>query len=144
MSTQSIPQEKATGTFFERASLGFRPALLVALVLLGFALRVAFSMANKGDFAFSGWDGKEYHSYALSILAGQADNYPHFLNCIRSPGYPLFLIPFVALSATAVWPIQLAQCFIGIFQAFLLGHIVRNWAGRTAGQWTLAIALRLS
>jgi len=122
-------------------SLGMKPMLLAALLFLGLAARIGFCILCRGDIAYDAWDGREYHGYALSILSGQGDVYVHFLNCIRSPGYPLFLVPFVAFSATALWPIQLAQVVLGIFQAFLLAHIVARWAGLTAGQWTLAIAL---
>ena len=115
--------------------------LEIALLVAGLVLRVAYAITVRGDNVFSGWDGKEYHAYAQSILAGQGDVYPHFLNCIRAPFYPLFLVPFVAVNAQALWPIQLVQCLMGVFQAWLLSRIVFRWAGPAAGRWTLALAL---
>jgi Dolichyl-phosphate-mannose-protein mannosyltransferase len=92
------------------------------------------------EASFSGWDGKEYYAYAQSILSLQWDNYPRYFNSIRPIGYPLFLIPFVAISRS-VWPIQIAQALLGILQALVLSKIASHWCGRRAGDFALVLAL---
>ncbi|MEW6302530.1 MAG: hypothetical protein AB1705_03610 [Verrucomicrobiota bacterium] len=99
--------------------------LLAAGLLLRFAACV---MVNRGD-PFGGWDGREYHAFAQHLFRFAGDDYPRFFNFVRAPGYPLFLLPFVAFNTTAVWHIQLVQCFLGVFQAVLLAGIAARWAG---------------
>ena len=110
------------------------------LLVAGLILRLAFSATVDRESSFGGWDGKEYYAYAQSLLAHQWDVYPRFFNSIRPPFYPIFLVPFVVFSKS-VWPIQITQSFIGVFQALLLAHIAGRWRGQRAGNWALAIAL---
>ena len=109
------------------------------LLVIGLLLRCAFSLTVDKESSFGGWDGKEYYAYAHSLWH-LSDAYPRFFNSIRPPFYPIFLMPFVAIS-NQVWPIQLAQSFIGVFQCFLLAHIAGRWRGQQAGSWAFAIAL---
>lgn len=104
------------------------------------ALRIAYALTQQGEQIFGGWDGREYHAYAQSLLAGRGDDYPRFFNCLRAPGYPLFLVPFVALDAEALRPLQFAQAMLGAWQAWLLGLIAAHWAGQRAGNWALVLA----
>ncbi len=110
------------------------------LLLAGLLLRIAYCTTVDRESSFGGWDGKEYYAYAQSLVSHQWDAYPRYFNSIRPPFYPIFLLPFVVLSK-AVWPIQLAQSFMGVFQAFVLAHIAGRWRGRRAGNWAFAIAL---
>ncbi len=111
------------------------------LLLLGFGLRFGYGLTVSHEAAFGGWDGKEFHAYAQSLLHWQGDDYPRFFNFIRAPFYAIFLMPFVAFSADWVWPIQLVQSLLGVLQAILLGRIAGCWAGPRAGQWAFLIAL---
>lgn len=111
------------------------------LLLAGLALRLGFCLTVDREAAFGGWDGKEYHAYAQRLLHFQGDDYPRFFNCLRAPGYPLFLTPFVALTTHYIWPIQLAQSLLGILQVWLLASLAGRWAGRRAGDWALVLAV---
>ncbi len=111
------------------------------LLLLGFLLRFGYSLTLSREAAFGGWDGREFHAYAQSLMHFQGDDYPRFFNFIRAPFYALFLMPFVAFSSEWVWPIQLAQSLLGVLQAVILGRIAGGWAGARAGQWAFLIAL---
>ena len=43
-------------------------------------------------------DGIEYLAYARSILDGKWDDHPRIYDLVRAPLYPLFLVPFEALT----------------------------------------------
>lgn len=111
------------------------------LLIIGLALRVALCLTVDRESAFYGWDGKEYHGYAQSLLAGHGDDYPRYFNNVRPPLYPIFLIPFVAISTKIVWHIQLVQSLLGVLQAVILAKIAGRWAGQNAGDWAFAIVL---
>ncbi len=111
------------------------------LLLAGLLIRVAYATTIDKESSFGGVDGKEYYAYAQSLLSHQWDAYPRYFNSIRPPFYPIFLTPFVAISNQVVWPIQLVQAFIGVFQACLLAHIAGSWRGQRAANWALVIAL---
>jgi len=111
------------------------------LLIIGLALRVALCLTVDRESAFYGWDGKEYHGYAQSLLAGHGDDYPRYFNNVRPPLYPIFLIPFVAISTKIIWHIQLAQSLLGILQAVILAKIAGRWAGQKAGDWAFVIVL---
>ncbi|HEY0404491.1 MAG TPA: hypothetical protein VGC89_02115 [Pyrinomonadaceae bacterium] len=51
------------------------------------------------------------------MLALRWDDYPRYFNSIRPPFYPLFLMPFLALSSKVVWHIQPAQSLLGVSHA---------------------------
>src|ERR1700674_3474275 len=81
------------------------------LLVAGLLIRMAYCVTVDKESSFGGWDGKEYYAYAQSLLSHQWDAYPRYFNSIRPPFYPIFLMPFVAISNQVVWPIQLAQSF---------------------------------
>lgn len=111
------------------------------LLIIGFLLRLVFCLMIDKESSFGGWDGKEYHAYAQSLLALKWDNYPRYFNNIRPPFYPFFLVPFVALNDQVVWHIQLAQAILGILQAIILAKIAGRWAGQQAGNWAFILVL---
>lgn len=113
----------------------------VWLLLAGLILRIAFCLMTSKTSALAEVDGREHYAYAQSLLALEWDNYPRYFNCIRPPLYPIFLTPFVAISARYVWHIQLAQAALGVLQALIIGSIAGRWAGQSAGNWALVIAL---
>ncbi|HSH94772.1 MAG TPA: glycosyltransferase family 39 protein, partial [Roseimicrobium sp.] len=134
MNSTSIPNPSETGERWQwkRWHLG---VLFVGLIFRF----VSAWWISTGD-PFGGWDGREYHAFAQSLAVFGGDEYPRFFNFVRAPGYPVLLVPFVWIGGTAIWPVQLVQCFLGVFQAWLLAEIVRRWAGRRAGDWMLLIA----
>src|SRR5947209_13132538 len=111
------------------------------LAAAGLLIRIAYCLTVSKESSFAGWDGKEYFAYAQSLLSLRWDAYPRYFNSIRPPFYPLFLVPFVAINNQVVWPIQVVQSFIGVFQAFILAHIAGRWRGQRAGNWAFAITL---
>lgn len=113
----------------------------VWLLLAGLLVRVGFCLLTNQSAALAEVDGREHYAYAQSLLALRWDNYPRYFNCIRPPLYPIFLTPFVALSARFVWHIQLAQAVLGTLQALLIASVAGRWVGQRAGNWALVIAL---
>ncbi|MBI4327203.1 MAG: hypothetical protein HY674_18360 [Chloroflexi bacterium] len=111
------------------------------LLIAGLILRAAFSAIIARSDPFGGWDGREYHAFARSLLALAGDDYPRFFNFVRAPGYPLILMPFVMLNPIQVWHIQLAQSLLGVFFAFLLGKVAARWAGAPTGDWAFCLAI---
>jgi glycosyltransferase involved in cell wall biosynthesis/4-amino-4-deoxy-L-arabinose transferase-like glycosyltransferase len=111
------------------------------LLLIGLGLRLGYACTVDAEAAFGGWDGREYHAYAQFLGAFRGDDYPRFFNSVRAPFYPVFLIPFVKLSVTAIWPIQMVQSLLGVLQAWTLAVIAGRWAGQRAGTWALVIGL---
>lgn len=108
------------------------------LLVLGLLLRVGYSLALDRESSFGGWDGKEYFAYAQSLLSFHGDDYPRYLNFVRPPGYPFFLMPFVAISDSVIWPIQIIQSLMGVSLAIVLGKIAGRWSGQRAGDWAFA------
>ncbi|MBI3300122.1 MAG: glycosyltransferase family 39 protein [Elusimicrobia bacterium] len=69
---------------------------------------------------------------------------PFVPNTFRTPGYPLFLAPFVALFDAPVLPAALAQCLIGAATAVLLWRWLEpRWGRLAAAVGALAVALDL-
>jgi len=110
------------------------------VLLAALLIRIAVGVVVDRESSFAGWDGKEYYAYAHSLLTLHGDSYPRYFNLIRPAGYPIFLIPFVAISNN-IWPIQIAQAFIGTFQAWLLGSIACRWRGQRSGNISFVITL---
>jgi 4-amino-4-deoxy-L-arabinose transferase-like glycosyltransferase len=113
----------------------------VWILVVGLLLRIGFCLMTSSSSALAEVDGREHHAYAQSLLALKWDDYPRYFNCIRPPLYPIFLTPFVALSARYVWHIQLAQAMLGVLQALIVGSIAGRWAGQRAGNWAFLIVL---
>lgn len=109
-------------------------------MLIGLALRIGMTLRVSGEDAFAGWDGHEYYAYAQSILHGQWDNYARISQVIRPPFYPIFLTPFAALTSR-IWPIQIAQCILGVILCFVLANIALRWRNQRAGNAALVLAL---
>jgi len=109
------------------------------VLLAAVALRLAYALTLNTEQIFFGWDGREFHAYAQSLLAGRGDDYPRFFNFIRAPGYSLFLMPFVALDTGTLRHVQFAQVLLGGWQVWLLGLIAARWAGQRAGNWALVL-----
>jgi hypothetical protein len=110
------------------------------VLLAAVALRLAYALTLNTEQIFFGWDGKEFHAYAQSLLAGRGDDYPRFFNFTRAPGYSLFLLPFVALDAGNLRQVQCAQVLLGGWQVWVLALITARWAGQRAGNWALVLA----
>jgi 4-amino-4-deoxy-L-arabinose transferase-like glycosyltransferase len=108
--------------------------------LVGLVARVAFGLMTGRDAANAGWDGKEYYAYAQSLLAFQGDNYSRFFAGIRPPLYPIFLMPFAAVTEH-VWPIQITQSLISVFTAFVVARVAGRWRGQRAGSFALLLVL---
>ena len=104
-------------------------------------MRVAFFLSVSREASFGGWDGKEYHAYARSLLAHNWDQYARYFNNIRPPFYPMFLVPFVAINDQVVWHIQLAQALLGVCTAVAIAKLVGRWAGQSAGNCTFVVVL---
>ena len=102
------------------------------LLLAGILLRMAFSLTVDTQSSYAGWDGEEYHAYAISLLHLRGDDYPRTLNAIRPPGYPIFLMPFVAIDPRATWHVQLVQCILGAILALIIASIAARWQGKRA------------
>ena len=113
----------------------------VVLLCVGFLLRIGCAYHIGKDDPFGGWDGREYYGLATHLLSFQGFDYPRFFNFIRAPGYPLFLMPFIALSPHGLWPIQLANCLLGVFQVLLLAWITSQWAGPRAANYAFSLAV---
>ncbi|MGE0882717.1 MAG: glycosyltransferase family 39 protein [Blastocatellales bacterium] len=111
------------------------------LLIIGLALRLALCLTVSKTAAFFGWDGTEYHAYAQSLLAGQGDEYPRVAYAIRPPFYPIFLVPFVAISSQIVWHIQLVQSVLGVISATILALVAGKLAGQKAGDWAFTISI---
>ena len=111
------------------------------LLIIGLIIRIAFAFSVDKESSFGGWDGKEYHAYSQSLLAGKWDDYPRFFNNTRPPFYPVFLIPFVAISGQSVRHIQFVQAVLGILLVILLAKTAGRWAGESAGDWAFVIAI---
>ncbi len=111
------------------------------LLIVGLILRIAFALTVDKESSFGGWDGQEYHAYSQSLLAGKWDDYPRYFNNIRPPLYPVFLIPFVAVSSQTVRHIQFVQALLGILLVVVLAKIAGRWAGESAGNWAFVIAV---
>ena len=112
-----------------------------ALLLAGIVLRLAFSFTVNTEDSYAGWDGHEFHQYAINLLHFAGDNYARTLNAVRSPGYPIFLMPFVAINQDTTVHIQIAQCLLGAILALILGRIAGRWGGQDAGNFAFAMAL---
>jgi 4-amino-4-deoxy-L-arabinose transferase-like glycosyltransferase len=110
------------------------------VLIVGLIIRLGFCLTVDRESSFGGWDGKEYHAYAQSLLALEWD-YPRYFNNIRPPFYPIFLMPFVAVNDHIVWHIQVAQSLLGVLQAFVLAKIVGRWAGQRAGSLAFLLIL---
>lgn len=115
--------------------------LHLCLLLVGISVRLAFSFTVSTEDSYAGWDGHEYHAYASSLRYFRGDDYPRTMNALRSPFYPIFLIPFVAVDDHATRHIQVAQCMLGALLAFILAHIAARWSSNRAGDIAFVGAL---
>jgi hypothetical protein len=128
---------------------------ILSLLFLAVALRIGYAfVAIPPVPALMNQDGIEYLSYARTLATGRGDDYPSLYNLIRSPLYPVFLIPFemaipsegrsiqvtdwLGIEPVQIRAIQITQAFLAAITAWLLGELARRSAGAWAGLLTLA------
>ncbi|MCK9582757.1 MAG: glycosyltransferase family 39 protein [Endomicrobiales bacterium] len=108
--------------------------ILVAIILVGFLLRLSFFMAAKP------WDPiieKEkiivsdaitYHEYAVNIVQNKIIASPdEFYDAFRTPGYPLFIASVYSVFGVKPWVVLLFQIvlnILGLLLVFMLGNII--------------------
>ena len=62
----------------------------------------------------------------------------------RTPGYPVFLAPFIAVFPNPILPIAAAQCFLSALNAALIWRWLNDaWGRRAAAVGSMAVALDL-
>jgi hypothetical protein len=116
----------------ERRSQGLRPPYdlrsatydLILIGLLAAATNFGFLIASNGDFTFP--DSETYLTPAQHLLQGLG--YTNDVNepdTMRTPVYPLLLIPFVALTSSLT-PIVVVQHLINIALAMAIYLFVRR------------------
>ena len=113
----------------------------IYLLAAGIIIRLALSVTLNVEQSYGGWDGHEYHAYAINLLNVRGDDYPRTFNEIRAPGYPIFLIPFVAISEQITWHIQVIQCFLGGLLTLILARVAARWCGSRAADFAFVISL---
>ncbi len=108
-------------------------AALVAAFVLGLAVRIYLAAARGPPVG----DEVTYLSCAQNVLAGRGWLVPLFglkLRLFLPPGYPAFLLPFVAAFGDAApWAAAGAQAALGIATAALLSALGKRLAGNLAG-----------
>jgi hypothetical protein len=109
-----------------------RRAQLAAVVMLSFILRAMWLMRSGSDWAV-GADSHLYLALARGLRAG-CGFAPYTERCgvpelMRTPGYPVFLVPFLAHLRLAV----LIQAALGALVCFVVANFARRRAGPIAG-----------
>ncbi len=132
--------------------------LLSILLVIGLGLRTGLSLRTDPESSLIELeDGIEYLAYARSIIDGKWDDHPRIYDLVRAPLYPLFLVPFEALtpqkgreltpsakhhleppvkvSRGMFRAIQAVQVALSLATAGLVGLIARRLAGPSAQIW---------
>ena len=125
-----------TGVSGRRFKIG-----LVALLLLGFALRVAYVVAQPSHdpaFARPMLDGAYYLEWARALAAGGTGPAGAFY---LAPLYPYLLSGFLQLAGESFAALYLIQHALLVAAAGLLGAFVRRTAGDAAGLAAAALFL---
>ena len=115
---------------------------VLSACLVGLALRLAF-VAGLPTEPFS--DFAAYFENAKQLA--RAGNM-HGLPAMHPPGYPLVLVPFLAMTPSAAWLVvaKVVKCLLGAWTVFLGARLARRlWGGRVAilAAWFLALYPRL-
>lgn len=115
---------------------------LGALLCAG-ALRALHAARLSPQDALSGWDGFEYLSYARALASFEGCDYPRFADTIRSPGYPLFIAPFLALGdeSVTIRAVQAVQVLLGLLSALVVRDLTARWRGQAAGEVAFFLVL---
>ncbi|HSP32833.1 MAG TPA: hypothetical protein VLU46_00795 [Thermoanaerobaculia bacterium] len=100
-----------------------RVALVVAVVL---ATHLTYEYSSNGDFYFP--DSVTYLAPALNLLHGNGFTTDENPETLRTPGYPLFLVPFLAAHA-ASWFIVFVQHLLVALLAAAIYLRTRNAVG---------------
>ncbi len=106
-----------------------RIALVIAVVL---ATHLTYEVCSNGDFYFP--DSYTYLTPALNVLHGHGFTTEDSPETLRTPGYPVFLLPFLALRAPG-WSIVLVQHLL----VALLAVAIFLETGSVAGAVVLAL-----
>ena len=121
---------------------------IVACVLLGLALRVAFALFYWVNQPLT-HDEREYLALARSVARGEGFQYPADeptpgtgQQFGRAPGYPLFLAAIIEPSPVSQAPrrIQIAQAMLGAAGIWLIAAIAGRAAGPRAAVTAAALA----
>ncbi len=133
----------------------WQPWILTLILTIGLAIRWLAGLQQQPETSMIELeDGIEYLAQAKSLLRGKLDDYPRTYQFIRSPLYPLFLVPFewltpqegrewtpsakhhldppVKISTAMFRAIQAVQCLLSMGAALLVGRIAGQIAGPTA------------
>ena len=108
-----------------------KTALIIAAIVL--ATHLTYQYYSSGDFYFP--DSYTYLTPALNLLHGHGFSYEDTPETVRTPGYPAFLLPFLALRAPD-WSIVLVQHILDA----LLGAAIYLLARRAGAPRAVAIA----
>jgi 4-amino-4-deoxy-L-arabinose transferase-like glycosyltransferase len=123
-----------------RAWRGYLP--LVAILGLALGLRLAYVAGLPPGSAFGSVDALGYRRLALNLLERgsftPADRSPSLLGAIRTPLYPAFLAPVLALSGDADGAVPLAQALLDAGTVALVYGLGRRLAGPRAA-WIAAL-----
>jgi Glycosyltransferase family 87 len=115
-----------------------RRAQLAAVVMLAFAFRSMWLVRAGSDWAV-GADSYLYLALARGLRAG-CGFAPYVVTCgapelMRTPGYPVFLVPFLAHLRLAI----LTQAALGALVCFIVARFAGRRAGPIAGILAAAI-----
>jgi 4-amino-4-deoxy-L-arabinose transferase-like glycosyltransferase len=123
-----------------RAWSGYLP--LVAILGLALGLRLAYVAGLPAGSAFGSVDARGYHQLALNLLESGSftpqNGSPSLLGAIRTPLYPTFLAPVLALAGDAGRAVPLAQALLDTGTVALVYGLGRQLAGPRSG-WIAAL-----
>ena len=99
----------------------------LAIFFLTLATHLAYFFASNGDFYYP--DSATYLAPAQNLAHGLGFvNWLHVPETIRTPGYPLFLVPFVLITSSPV-PIVLLQHLLDALLAVAVFRTAERWSG---------------
>jgi 4-amino-4-deoxy-L-arabinose transferase-like glycosyltransferase len=131
--TDAIGRPAATAARLSRGGL-----ILAAMLLAGFALRVAYRVhLGEHDFWSSGYSF--FNAIAKNVVAGHGLFAPGRGWAARQPVYPLFLAVGLLLGGSYL-PLVICEALFGVATALLAFLIGRRWFGERAGLIAAALA----
>src|SRR5512140_2419331 len=114
---------------------------IIVVAALAIAANFAYLYFSNGDYFFP--DSATYLGPAHNMLRGDgfitSPGTPEFF---RTPGYPLFLLPFLAATASVV-PILLTQHLLNAALAIAVYFFARRFSGSRAAGLTAGVILAL-